>query len=159
VLDEAARLGNWDSPLGENQGRGIAFASYNGTYTAQVLEVEVLPNRSYIISRVVCVVDCGTVVNPDIVLQQIEGGIIAGIGLATKDEITIENGKVQQQNFDLYPQLRISETPPIEIHLVPSDQPPSGIGEPPVLAVAPALANALFTATRERVRTLPLRLS
>jgi isoquinoline 1-oxidoreductase subunit beta len=159
VLDEVAKLANWDSPLGANQGRGIAFASYNGTYTAQVLEVEVLPDKSYTISRIVCVVDCGTVVNPDIVLQQIEGGIIAGIGLATKDEITIENGRVQQQNFDLYPQLRISETPTLEIHLIPSDQAPSGIGEPPVLAVAPALANALFSATRQRVRTLPLRLS
>jgi CO/xanthine dehydrogenase Mo-binding subunit len=104
------------------------------------------------------VVDCGVVINPDIVKTQVESCIIFGLTAALKGEITINNGSVQQSNFHDYPLLRINEIPPIEVHLMASDNSPSGVGECAVAPVAPALANAIFAATEQRLRALPLRL-
>jgi len=111
------------------------------------------------VHRVVCAVDCGRVVNPDTVKAQMEGGIIFGLTAALKDEITLEAGRVKQRNFHDYPMLRINEAPAIEVHIVPSTENPTGVGEPGVPPVAPAVANAIFGATGKRVRKLPIRLS
>jgi CO/xanthine dehydrogenase Mo-binding subunit len=107
----------------------------------------------------VCAIDCGQVVNPDSVKAQMEGGIIFGLTAALKDEITLEGGRVQQRNFHDYPMLRINESPEIEVYIVPSTEHPTGVGEPGVPPVAPAVANAIFAATGRRVRKLPIRLS
>jgi isoquinoline 1-oxidoreductase beta subunit len=103
-------------------------------------------------------VECGTVVNPDVVRTQVESGVVFALSAALHGKITIREGAVEQANFDTYPVLRMNECPAIEVVLIPSDAPPSGIGEPPTPPLAPALANALFAATGERQRSLPLTL-
>jgi isoquinoline 1-oxidoreductase beta subunit len=158
VLDLAAQAAGWGGPLPAGHARGVALL-YSGwkTYVAQVAEVEVLKSGDLRVHRVVCAVDCGTVVNPDIVKAQIEGGVIFGIGGALYGEVTLKNGRVEQSNFHNVRVLRINESPAIEVHLVPSSEPPGGIGEPGTAATAPALANALFAATGKRIRKLPLK--
>lgn len=127
-----------------------------GTYVAQVAELEVKEDEVHI-KRVVCVVDCGMVVNPDHVKAQMEGGINFGISGALWGEITINNGKVEQSNFDNYRVMRMRESPVIEVHLVQSSEAPGGIGEPGTAAIAPALTNAIFAATGKRIRNLPIK--
>jgi CO/xanthine dehydrogenase Mo-binding subunit len=104
-------------------------------------------------------VDCGTAINPDIVRQQMEGGILFGLSAALYGEITLEDGAVRESNFHDYRQLRLADSPAIDVHIVPSTEPPSGVGEPGVPPIAPAVANAVFAVTGQRLRTLPLRLS
>src|SRR3989441_172767 len=137
--------------------RGIALM-YSGwqTYLAQVAEVAVSESGEVRVHRIVCAVDCGTVVNPDIVKAQIEGGVIFGIGGALWGEVTLKNGRVEQSNFHNVRVLRINETPAIEVHLVRNSEAPGGIGEPGTAVTAPALANAVFAATGKRIRKLPL---
>jgi isoquinoline 1-oxidoreductase beta subunit len=108
------------------------------------------------VHRVVAVVDCGQVVNPSILEQQIQGGIVYGLGNALRAKITIEKGRVVQGNFDDYAPLRMEETPAIEVHAVPSAEAPTGVGEPSVPPVAPALCNAIYAATKKRIRALPI---
>jgi isoquinoline 1-oxidoreductase beta subunit len=109
------------------------------------------------VHRIVAAVDCGRVVNPDTVKAQIEGGIVFGLTAALKTEITLEKGRVQQRNFHDYPMVRMFESPEIEVHIVPSSEKPTGVGEPGVPPVAPAVANAIFAATGKRVRRLPIK--
>jgi isoquinoline 1-oxidoreductase beta subunit len=109
------------------------------------------------VERVVCAVDCGQIINPDTVTAQMEGGIMFGIGGALWGEITIKNGRVQQQNFNDYRVLRINEAPVVEVYLTPSHEAPGGIGEPGTACIAPAMANAVFAATGKRLRKLPLK--
>ena len=111
------------------------------------------------VHRVVCALDCGLVINPDTVKAQMEGGIIFGLTAALKTEITLKNGRVEQDNFHDYQMLRMFESPEIEVHLVPSTENPTGVGEPGVPPVAPALVNAIFAATGKRIRRLPIRSS
>jgi isoquinoline 1-oxidoreductase beta subunit len=127
-----------------------------GSYTAQVAEVQVT-NGKIRVNRVVCAVDCGQVVNPAGVEQQIKSGIVFGLSAALKGGITIDHGRVQQQNFHHYDVLRIHEMPEIEVHIVPSQAAPGGIGEAAVPPIAPAVCNAIFAATGKRVRRLPIR--
>jgi isoquinoline 1-oxidoreductase beta subunit len=124
-----------------------------------VVEASVAKNGEVRVHRVVCALDCGLVINPDTVRAQMEGGIIFGLTAALKTEITFKDGRVQQSNFHDYEMLRISESPKIEVHIVPSEKNPTGVGEPGVPPVAPALANAIFAATGKRVRRLPIRAS
>ncbi|GAC1623388.1 MAG: xanthine dehydrogenase family protein molybdopterin-binding subunit [Candidatus Acidiferrum sp.] len=159
VLDLVAQKGNWGKPLPAGHGRGIATHFSFDTYVAQVIEASVEKDGTVRVYRVVCAVDCGRVINPDIVRAQMEGGIIFGLTAALKTEITLENGRVQQHNFYDYPMLRIFESPEIEVHLIPSQENPTGVGEPSVPPVAPALTNAIFAATGKRIRRLPLRAS
>jgi len=158
VLDLAAKEAGWGKPLPPRHGRGVALMySGWGTYLAQVADVEVTDAGEVHVRRVVCAVDCGTIVNPDIVTAQIESGVVYGIGGALWGEITLRNGRVEQSNFHNYRVLRMNETPPIEVHLVRNSEAPGGIGEPGTAATAPALANAVFAATGTRIRQLPLQ--
>jgi len=159
LLDLVVQKGNWGKPLPAGHGRGIATHFSFDTYVAQVIEASVEKNGNVRVHRVVCAVDCGRVINPDIVKAQMEGGIIFGLTAALKTEITLENGRVQQHNFYDYPMLRIFETPEIEIHIMPSEKNPTGVGEPSVPPVGPALTNAIFAATGKRIRRLPIRAS
>jgi isoquinoline 1-oxidoreductase beta subunit len=159
VLELVAQKANWGSKLPPGVGRGIATHFSFDSYVAQVVEASVEKGGSVRVHRVVCVLDCGLVINPDTVRAQIESGIIFGLTAALKTEITLKDGRVEQGNFDDYQMLRIFESPEIEVHIVPSGENPTGVGEPGVPPVAPALANAIFAATGKRVRRLPIRAS
>jgi isoquinoline 1-oxidoreductase beta subunit len=159
VLELAAQKANWGSPLPSGVGRGIATHFSFDSYVAQVVEASVEKGGAVRVHRVVCALDCGLVINPDTVRAQIEGGIIFGLTAALKTEITLKDGRVEQGNFHDYQMLRIFESPEIEVHIVPSGENPTGVGEPGVPPVAPALANAIFAATGKRVRRLPIRAS
>ena len=157
VLQLVAEKAGWSKPLPPGRGRGIATHFSFDSYVAQVVEASVEKDGTVRVHRVVCAIDCGRIVNPDIVKAQMEGGIIFGLTAALKTEITIENGRVQQKNFHDYQMLRMFESPEIEVHIVPSELSPTGVGEPSVPPVAPALTNAIFAATGKRVRRLPIR--
>ena len=157
VLDLAAKAAGWGQPLPAGRGRGVSLLySGWGSYLAQVAEVAVSKSGEVRVHRIVCAVDCGTVVNPDTVKAQIEGGIIFGISGALWGEATLKNGRVQQSNFNDVRVLRINETPAIEVYLITNGEAPGGIGEPGTAVTAPAVANAVFAATGKRIRTLPL---
>ncbi len=157
VLELAAERAGWGRPVAAGSGRGIALLHAFGSYLAQVADVAVSKQGDARVSRVVCAVDCGTIVNPDTVRAQIESGIIFGITAALWGEITIKDGRVQQHNFNDYRMLRINEAPEIEVHLVQSTEAPGGIGEPGTSVVMPAVANAIFAATGKRIRKLPVK--
>ena len=158
VLEVATKAAGWGQKLPAGQGRGISLL-YSGwdTYLALVADVEVSKSGEVRVHRVVCAVDCGTVVNPDTVKAQMEGGIIFGISGALYGEVTLKNGRVEQSNFNDYRVLRMKEAPAIEVHLIRNNEKPGGIGEPATAATAPALANAIFAATGKRIRRLPLQ--
>jgi isoquinoline 1-oxidoreductase beta subunit len=156
VLDLAAQKANWGSALPAGRARGIATHFSFDSYVAQVAEVSVEKDGTVHVHRVVAAVDCGQTVNPDTVQAQLEGGIIFGLTAALKTEITLDKGRVQQRNFNDYPMLRMFESPVIEVFIVPSTEHPTGVGEPGVPPVAPAVANAIFAATGKRVRRLPI---
>ncbi|MEY4563269.1 MAG: hypothetical protein RLZZ618_2546 [Pseudomonadota bacterium] len=158
VLSLAAEKAGWGRPLPAGRARGVALHESFNTIVAQVVEVS-LVNGAPKVHRVVCAADVGLVVNPGIVAQQMEGGVIFGLTAALHGRIDIHDGAVQQANFPSYPLLTLAESPRIETHLVPSARPPGGAGEPGTPPVAPALANALFALTGQRLRELPLRLS
>lgn len=157
VLELAADKAGWGGKLPAGHGRGLAVHKSFGSYAAQVAEVSVAKDGTLRVHRIVCALDCGTVVNPDTVRAQVESAIIYGLTATLKGPITLAGGRVQQSNFNDYPLLRLDETPLIEVHLLPSREPPSGVGEPAVPPVAPAVANAVFAATGKRIRHLPIR--
>ena len=156
VLELAAEKAGWGQPLPQGAGRGVSLQYVFGTYAAQVAEAEVSQDGAVRVRRVVCAVDCGSVVNPDTVRAQIESGIIFGVTAALYGEITLKNGRVEQANFDTYQMLRINEAPVIEVHIVQSSEPPGGMGEPGTSAIPPAITNAIFAATGKRLRKLPI---
>ena len=139
-------------------GRGIAVHFAFGSYLAHVAEVSVTDGKIKV-HRMVCAVDCGQYVNPGIIAAQIEGGAIFGASAALFQELTFENGRLQQTNFNTFPVMRMNECPEIETYIVESNEKSGGIGEPGVPCAAPAIANALYAATGKRVRRLPIRLS
>jgi isoquinoline 1-oxidoreductase beta subunit len=163
VLALAAKQSGWDKPLaagksGERRGRGVALHRSFDTIVAQIVEVTVTRDNKLKIDRVVCALDCGIAVNPDVIRAQMEGGIGFGLSAALYGEITLKDGMVEQSNFNDYPVLRIADMPKIEVHIVDSTEPPTGVGEPGVPVIAPALSNAIFAATGKRLRDLPLKL-
>jgi isoquinoline 1-oxidoreductase beta subunit len=158
VLNLAAEKAGWGRPLAKGRGRGIAVHESFNSYVAQVAEVSIGKDGAFKVERVVCAVDCGVAVNPDVIRAQIEGGIGFGLSAALYGAITLKGGRVEQSNFHDYPQLRINEMPRVEVHIVPSTANPTGIGEPGVPPIAPAVANAIAAATGQRLRNLPLRL-
>jgi isoquinoline 1-oxidoreductase beta subunit len=154
-LNLAAEKAGWGSALPQGHGRGIQVQYAFETYISAVCEVEVSPKGDIRVHRVVVAVDCGSVVNPDTVEAQIQGGIILGLGTAIYNEITVAEGRVEQSNFDNYPAMRINEAPTVEVHIIRNNEKPGGIGEPGTTAAAPALGNAIFAATGKRIRKLP----
>lgn len=158
VLKAAAEQAGWGSPLPAGSARGVALHESFGSIVAQVMEVSLEAGKPRV-RRVVCVVDCGTVLNPDIVAQQMEGSVIFGLSAALYGRIDVVNDAVQQRNFPDQPLLTLRESPRIEVQVIASTLPPTGVGEPGVPPVAPALANALFALTGKRLRELPLSLA
>jgi isoquinoline 1-oxidoreductase beta subunit len=158
VLELAAEKAGWGTPLPTGRGRGIAYhATWGVTHVAQVAEVSVDRDGHVRVHRVVCAVDCGIVINPDIVEAQMEGGIVFGLTTALKAAVSIEQGRVQQSNFHDYPLLRLDEAPVVEVYIVPSTESPTGIGEMSNPVIMPAVANAVFAATGKRIRRLPIK--
>jgi isoquinoline 1-oxidoreductase subunit beta len=155
VLEMVAQRSGWGHPAAPGRHQGLAFMEGYTSCIAQVAEVSV-SGGVVKVHRITCVIDCGQTVNPRIVESQLESGIIYGLSAALWGGVTLQNGQVQQRNFNDYRVLRLNETPQIDIHILPSDEPPGGIGETGVPPVAPAVCNALFAATGRRVRSLPI---
>lgn len=156
VLELAAEKAGWGHPVPRGHGRGIAAYHSFGSWVAQVAEASV-DNGAIRLHRVVCAVDCGLTVNPDAVAAQMEGAVAMGLSAALGEEITVHRGRIQQSTFEDYPILTMAEMPVVEVHIVASREEPGGAGEPGVPPAAPALANAVFAATGQRLRSLPLR--
>lgn len=156
VLRLTAEKAGWGKPLPEGRHHGVAVHESFASFVAQVAEVSV-DGGDIRVHRVVCAVDCGTAINPDTIRAQIEGGIGFGLGAIMSEEITLTGGEVDQGNFDSYEPLRIDAMPEVEVHIVQSDAPPTGVGEPGVPPIGPAVANAVFRATGRRLRMLPFR--
>ncbi len=157
VLELAAEKSGWGTPLPEGRARGIAMRKSFESFVAEVAEVSVEGGKVRV-HKVVAAIDCGIAINPWNVVAQVESAIVFGLTAALHGELTLDKGRVQQSNFHDYPVLRMDEMPEIEVHIVESDEPPTGVGEPGVPPIAPAVANALFTLTGKRVRRLPIRL-
>ena len=157
VLDAVAAVSEWDAPLPEGRARGIAVVESFGSFVAEVAEVSVDQGRPRV-NKVWCAVDCGVVVNPAIVRAQMESGIMYGLTAALYGRVSIESGRVVESNFHDYSMLRMNEAPEVEVVLAPSGDAPGGVGEPGLPPLAPAVTNALFALTGQRIRELPIRL-
>jgi isoquinoline 1-oxidoreductase beta subunit len=156
VLQTAAEKAGWGKPIPKGKGRGIAQHSCFGSYVAQVADVSVNEKDGTIkVDRIVAAIDCGPAVNPNAVAAQIEGSVVEGLSTALKEEIEFASGGVKSANFDDYKIIRMSEIPPIEVHIVKSNEKIGGVGEPGITPTAPAVANAVFSATGARIRRLP----
>jgi isoquinoline 1-oxidoreductase beta subunit len=157
VLDKAAREATWGTPMKPYHARGVAIFECFQTIVAQIAEVEVTDDGALTVKRITAAVDAGTAVNPDGLKAQVEGAIVYGLSAALNGAITIKDGAVEQGNFPDYPVVQLAGCPQIDVHVVNSDGPYGGGGEPGTPPTAPALANAVFAATGIRVRDLPLR--
>lgn len=158
VLNLAAEKAGWGAKLPAGRALGLAVHESFGSWVAQVAEVSVEKGRIRV-HRVVCAIDCGLCINPEGVAAQLESGVVFGLSAALHGEVTIKAGQVQQSNFHDYPVLRMNEMPRVEVHIVPSEEKPGGVGEPGTPPIAPAVANAVFRLTKQRLRSLPLKLA
>jgi CO/xanthine dehydrogenase Mo-binding subunit len=156
VLNLAAEKAGWGTPLPKGHGRGVALGSNVGAFNAQIVEVSVANNKVKV-ERVVCAMDVGQVINPHILRQQVEGGIIYGLSATLKGQITIDRGRVKETNFNQHDMIRMDEAPKVEVYLVDSTERPSGAGEATNPATVPATINAIYAATGKRIRTLPVK--
>jgi isoquinoline 1-oxidoreductase beta subunit len=157
VLKKAASMAEWGRTLPKDSGIGVAAHASFGSYVAQVAQVSIADGK-YKVEKIWCAVDCGIAVNPDIIKAQMEGSIGFALSALQKEVIHFQNGKVQESNFHDYQPLRMTEMPHIEVAIIPSEAEPTGVGEPGVPPLAPAVANAIAHATGKRLRELPLRL-
>jgi isoquinoline 1-oxidoreductase subunit beta len=155
VLNLAAEKAGWGAEVPKGKARGVALHESFGTVVAEIADITLDDKGGYKVDKVVCAVDCGIAVNPDQVRAQMEGGIGFGLGSVLHEELTLTDGQVDQTNYDSYLPLRIDEMPVVETHIVPSTATPSGVGEPGVPPIGPAVANALAAANGKRVRILP----
>ena len=158
VLDAAAKQAGWGRKTEEGVFQGIAAHESFGSYAAEVVELKVERGEVKVL-RVVCAIDCGTVVNPDVVRMQMESCVIFGLTAALYGEITIAEGRIEQSNFHDYQMLRMNQSPLIETVFIDSIEPPTGVGEPGLPPLAPAMAGALYAATGKRHRRLPFNVS
>jgi CO/xanthine dehydrogenase Mo-binding subunit len=156
VLDLAATRAGWGTDLGPNRGRGVALLSAFGSFAALVAQIHVDPRGTLQVERIVAAVDCGIVVNPDVVRQQVESGIVYGLSATLYGRLTINQGAVVEGNFDDQPVVRMHECPAIETHIIESTEAPGGVGELATPSVAPAVMNAIFASTGKRLRNLPI---
>jgi isoquinoline 1-oxidoreductase beta subunit len=156
VLKLAAEKAGWDQPLPEGRHRGVAVHKSFGSYVAEVAEISFRDDGTVKVEKVVAAVDCGTPVNPDNIRAQVEGGIGYGLGAILRNQVTLADGVVEETNFDTYEPLRMSDMPEIEVHIVASNEHPTGIGEPGTPPIGPAVANAIAAARGEWITTLPL---
>ncbi len=156
VLKLAAEKADWATPLGKGQGRGVAVHESFNSFAAQVVDVSVNGDGEIKVERVVCAIDCGVAINPDVIRAQMEGGIGYGLGAVMRNQITLSDGEVEQENFPDYEPLRIYDMPKIEVHIVPSTKSPTGVGEPGTPPIGAALANAIYAATGKRLLVLPM---
>ncbi len=156
VLNKVADMASWSTPLPEGKYRGIAILKSFGSIVGQVAEITKTDEKEISIDKVYCVIDCGRIVNPDTIEAQMQSGIIYGLTAALYNEITLDNGQVVQQNFPQYEMVRMNTSPTVAVHIMEVDEYPGGVGEPGTPPAAPALTNAIFAATGERVRSLPL---
>ncbi|MFC5579181.1 molybdopterin cofactor-binding domain-containing protein [Lysobacter niabensis] len=159
VLNLAAEKAGWGTPLAQGHARGIAVHESFGSYVAQVADVSMTEDRRIRVHSMVCAVDCGIAVNPETIRAQLESGVAFGLSAALHGKLSFKEGRVQESNFHDYPVLRLGEMPQVQVHIVPSTEKPGGIGETGVPPVAPAVANAVFALTGQRLRELPLQLS
>ncbi|OFV94153.1 MAG: twin-arginine translocation pathway signal protein [Acidobacteria bacterium RIFCSPLOWO2_02_FULL_64_15] len=157
VLEKAAAMAGWGTPLPPGRFRGIAVHEAFGSIVGTVNEISVAADGTVRVHKVACAVDCGWTINPDTIVAQMEGGIVYGLTAALKGEVTIQNGRVTQRNFNDYPMLRQNEMPAIDVAIVPSGEAPGGIGEPSTAVIAGSLVNAIFAATGKRIYRLPIR--
>ena len=157
VLELAAQKSGWGKTLPPDRARGIALHESFGSFVAEVAEVSVNAAGKVRVHRVVCAIDCGKFVNPNTIAAQMESCIVYGLSAALYGAITFKDGRVEQRNFNDYPILRINEMPEVEVHIMPSQEEPGGVGEPGVPPIAPAVANAVFALTGKRIRRLPIR--
>ena len=156
VLERVAEMANWGQPLVPGASQGVALALHGASVLAQIAEVSVDSAGDVTVHTVYCALDCGRVLNPDIVAAQIEGAVIFGLTAALYGEITIDHGRVQQYNFHDYPLVTMKDTPLVKTTIIESDARPSGVGEIGVPPIAPAVTNAIFAATGNRIRQLPI---
>ncbi len=155
VLRLAAEKSGWDTPPAEGRYRGVAVHKSFNSYVAEIAEISMGDGGRMRVEKVVCAVDCGIPINPDNIIAQIEGGLGYGLGAVLRNKITLIDGEVDEGNFDLYEPIRMSDMPEVEVHIVPSEESPTGIGEPGTPPIGPAVANAIFAATGQRIRDLP----
>ena len=156
LLRLAASSAGWGEALPKGEARGLALHTAFGTGVAMIARVAVSGNNALSVKRIVAAVDCGQIVNPDIVRAQVESAVVYGLSAALFGRITIKNGRVVEESFPDYRVVQIDNAPEIDVRLVASEAPPGGIGEPGLPPLAPALANAIFAATGQRIRSLPL---
>jgi len=156
VLRLAAEKAGWGEGLPEGRFRGVALHESFFSFVAEIVEITYRGGSEFTVDRVVCAVDCGIAINPDQIRAQMEGGIGFGLGAILQEELTLTDGVVDQQNYDTYTPLRIDQMPRVEVHIMPSDEPPTGVGEPGVPPIGPAVANALRSATGKPIRKLPI---
>ena len=155
VLKLAAQKVGWGQSLPKGRGIGIAVHESFKTFVAQAAEVTVADNGTFKVNKVICAIDCGIAINPDVVVAQMEGGVGYALGAALRNKITLTDGEVDQSNFHDYEPLRIMDMPAVDVYIVASGEAPTGVGEPGVPAVAPAISNAIFAASGRRLRSLP----
>jgi isoquinoline 1-oxidoreductase beta subunit len=157
VLDLVADKAGWGKPLPAGHFHGIAIQECFGSIIGQVTEVSIVANNAVKVHKVTCVVDCGWIVNPDTIKAQMEGGILYGLTAALHGEITIKNGRVQQNHFGDYLPIRMPDAPDVDVYIVPSTEAPGGIGEPSTAVAAGSVVNAVYAATGNRIYKLPIR--
>ena len=157
ALELAAEWGGWGSPLPEGRARGIACSSFLDSHSAQVTEISLDKRNRVHVEKITFALDCGITVNPDLVRAQVEGGLIYALGAAAWGEVVLgDGGQIITQNFDTYPVMRMQSTPQIDVLLIESGEPPTGVGEVSVPTAAPALTNAIAALTGTRIRRLPI---
>jgi isoquinoline 1-oxidoreductase beta subunit len=155
VIRKAARESGWGRELPAGRGLGLAFYFCHAAHVAEVAEVSVDADRNLTIHKITAAVDVGPIINMSGALSQVKGSIVDGLSTAMLQKITMEDGRIEQSNFNNYPVLRIPQTPQVDVHFIQSDYEPTGLGEPALPPLAPAVGNAIFAANGERLRKMP----